>query len=371
MAQQEFKLTQTKSSFKFQGIVEGLSNENAYREGTIGQGRSEGKEYRSVAFRVKTSENNALRVELFGMEQDYVYPYKQGKKDAKTGKRSKGDSKKIAFEDRHDLPEGYHLIGVSVSLEKDSKGKAIRQNLVEYDAVDAIFNNLEDGDSVYVNGEIQFSMWDNDRTGETELQTKYIIKGIGRTKKPIDFQAEDFEELNSFDQEIVFTGADVDKASKSVIVSAYTIQYGDKFTPCTFYIRPEGDKDIEKIAAVFSKKIKFGDFVKVVGLAFNKSEEVEVEVKAEKAKASKDDPFGDAVGKKAKGYDKTTITHYTQELQVIGIEQGTFIKERYTEADFVVEELVDEDEDDGSDPFFASSEEDEDNEDISDDDLPF
>jgi single-stranded DNA-binding protein len=373
---QEFKLTQTKSGFKFAGIVEGM-NDNSYNEGTIQQGKNEGKSYRSVRFRVRTNTNNALSVELFGMEQDYVYPYKQGKK-GENGKRAKGETKKIPFEDRNDLPEGYHLIGVSVSLQKevDAKGKekVIRENLVDYDAVDAIYNNLSDGDSIYVAGEVQISEYE-DRNGEVQKQAKYIIKSINLQKKPIDFNAEDFEELNAFEQEIVFVGADVDKASETVIVTGRTIQYGDKFTDYQFYIRPNGKDSLKKLGAAFAKKVQFGDLVKVLGLALNKSEEVEVKVKADKAKATKDDPFADA-GEAPKGYDKTTVTNYTQELQITAIAKddngnSVFVKGKYKEEDFVVEELIDEDEDDDKDPFASEDDDDAGMQDISDDDLPF
>jgi single-stranded DNA-binding protein len=369
---QEFKLTQTKSGFKFAGIVEGM-NDNSYNEGTIQQGKNEGKSYRSVRFRVRTSPTNALQVELFGMEQDYVYPYKQGKKGA-DGKRSKGETKRIPFEDRNDLPEGYHLIGVSVSLkmEKDAKGKEkiVRENMVDYDAVDEIYNNLSDGDSVYVAGEIQISEYE-DRNGEQQKQAKYIIKSIGLQKKPIDFADEKFEELNAFEQEIVFVGADVDKASQTVVVTGRTIQYGDKFTDYQFYIRPNGKDSLVKLGAAFAKKVKFGDLVKVLGLALNKTEEVEVKSSTEKKKATNDDPFADA-GEAPKGYDKTTVTNYIQELQITAIakdENGNslFTKGKYKEDDFIIEELIDEDEDDDKDPFASDDDEVE----IGDDDLPF
>lgn len=363
MSEKENKLVQTKGSFTLKGIVSGMNKENAYREGEVKNGKNRGKMYRSIRFSVQTSPTNKPSVELFGMETDYVYPYKRGKKG------EKGHViKNHPFAKRNDLPDGYTLIGVNVGLEQDEKGKNIRKSLIDYDAVEYIYDNLNDGDSVFLTGELQFSSYVNSQ-GEEVDQTKYIIKQVFHEKNPIDFDDENFEEVCAFEQEIVFTGSEVLKEEKAVVVRGYTIAYGGKFNTAEFVIRPDGDKDIEKTAKAFSgKKIKFGDTMTVFGLCLNRAETVEVEDEEE------DDFFG---GKKPKGLERNTITNYTTELQITGATD--YAPGVYTEEDFIIEEdeLVDDtdngslsdDSDDDYNPF--ADDEDDENPFGDDDDLPF
>jgi single-stranded DNA-binding protein len=351
------ELVQTKSNFTFKGIVDGLDKDNAWKEDTIGKGKSKGKAYRAIRFQLQTSPTNKLSVELFGMEQDYVYPYSKAEKK----------SKKTEFSKRNNLPKGYHIIGINVGLEQNEAGKNIRKSLVDYDAAEYIWDNLENGDSVTVSGEVAFSTYENSE-GTVIDQTKFIIKNIYREKDPINFNDEKFEEVIAFDQEIVFVESEFVKEEGAVYVSGYTIQYGNKFTPAKFVIRPEGNKSIEKTANAFVKKMKGGDFVKVYGVALNKAETVEVD--ASEVEDDEEDIFG---GVKPKGYEKNAITSYTQELRITGADGSTYVKSLYDlDTDFVIEELVEEevdfgDDDDDSIDFGGDGKV----LDISDDDLPF
>lgn len=347
-------LEQTKSQFTIKGIVDGMTKENAYREDEIKNGKNKGKQYRSIKFQVQTSPENKLTVEMFGMELDYVYPYKKGK-----GKE-KGVSKKLEFSKRNNLPEGFTLIGVRAALEQNDNGKNINKNLVDFDAVEYIYDNLNDGDSVYITGELSFSTYVNSQDEEIK-QTKYNIKNIYK-EKPIDFTDEKFEEVCAFEQEIVFVDSSIDKEEGAVYVDAYTIQYGNKFTPANFVIRPDGNEKIKDLANVFAKKVKYGDFVKVIGLALNKAETAVIE---EEDAPDKDDIFGDASGEKPAGSEKRAVTFYRTELRITAVEKGTFVKARYDEDDFVIEELVQEEEENDDSPFGNDAL------DISDDDLPF
>ena len=365
--EQEVKeLVQTKSLFTFKGIVDGMDNENAWREDSIGKGKNKGKAYRAIRFLLQTSKFNKLSVELFGMEQDFVYPYNKAEKK----------SMKVPFSKRDNLPKGYHLIGINVGLEQnESTGKNIRKSLADYDAAEYIWDNLNNGDSVTVSGEVVFSTYENSE-GAIIDQTKYTIKNIYREKNPIDFdevkevdgeEVNVFEEVNAFEQEIVFVGSEFDKDEGAVYVTGYTIQYGNKFTPAKFVIRPEGNKNIEKTANAFAKKMKPGDFVKVYGIALNKAETIEID--SSEVENDEEDIFGE----RPKGLGKSAITNYVNESRITGADGSTYEKGMYDlDTDFVIEELVEEEVDFGSDG------EDEDIDfggdkqlDISDDDLPF
>lgn len=348
MAKNDFKLTQTTSKFVLKGQVVGLSNENAFRESTFEQGKNEGKEYKSMRLGVKTSESNTIYAEMFGMELDFVYPYSRDDKK----------SQKIPFADRHNPPKGYQVIGISMGLKFGKDGKQDRKSMVEFDAIDYIRENLEDGDTVTVSGEIQFSEYKNKNSGELVKQTRYTIKSIYKQKDAIDFNAENFKEVTDFEQELVFVSSEFDKEEGKVHVLGYTIGYADKFQDAVFTIDPKKSADVKKMAETFLKKLKFGDFIKVFGNCVNKVEFVEVEEEQEE----------DIWGEKPESLDKKAVRNYITELTIIGADGKTYEKAKYSEDDFVKEEQSFEEEnvDDADNPF-SDSDEDE----IDEDDLPF
>lgn len=348
MAKNDFKLTQTKSQFKIVGVVTGLSNENAYREDVISKGKNEGKEYRSIRFGVKTSDVNTVYVEMFGMEMEYVYAYKQS-----DVRGQKGDTKKVAFAQRNNLPKGYNILSTSIGLDMDASGKPVRHGMAEYDAVEKIHEEVQDGDSVYVSGEIDFSEYET-KQGEKRKQVRYIIKSISKQTKPVEFDSEKFKESAGFEQELVFVNSEYDKETKKVHVLAYVIKYGDKFETADFVINVDEDnKANKKVAEVFSKKMKFGDFCKVMGKIVNKVETIEVESEEE-----------DIWGEVPEEMKKTAIKNRVTELVITAADGQTYEKAKYSDEDFVVEEFIKEEKPSkkADNPF--DSDED-------DDDLPF
>lgn len=363
MAKEKAKteLVQTKGTWRAVGLVNRIAQDKAYTEGEFDKGKNIGKEWKSLRFAVKTSEVNELFVELFGMEKD-AYAYKPvPKEEKKKNPQAKGTTKKIAFENRDNVPEGYNLIGVKVGKFEDDeadKKKVILQDFVEYDAVEEIFQTFDDGDSISLSGELQFSEYE-DQQGDIVKQTKYIIKYASKLVKPVDFSDEKFEETSSFEQEIVFVGSAYDKKTGKLTVIGRTIQYGGKFLDIPFVIYANEDK-VKQVANAFHSKLKFGDFVKVLGLCVNKTETVEVE-----EVANKDSIFGDG-GVTPKGQGKRTAKNRLTEMVITGVDLASFKPKRYKLEDFIVEEeLVDDKDIDDDNPFASSDEEDEDEE------LPF
>lgn len=364
MAKEKTQLVQTRGSFRAVGIVNRIGNDGAYKEGEFDKGKSAGKEYRTLRFGVKTSDNNELFVELFGMEKD-VYLLQVLKKEERDKLRKAGKkvpTKKVSFENRDNVPEGWQVIGVNIGTFEDDeaeKKKVIYNTYVEYDAVDEIFQAFEDGDSISVSGSIQLSEYENQQ-GEVTKQVKYQIQYASKLLKPVDFTDEKFVETSSFDQEIVFVGSDYDKATNKLHVLGRTINYDGTWFDYPFVIdlNQEGVKDI---ATAFHKKLKFGDFVKVVGLAVNKTEQIEVEAK----EAPKNSIFGDG-GFAPKGQGQRTNTKRITELQITGVDMQSFIEKRYKLEDFVVEEELVEEEDTSNNPFASSSDDEEE-----DEELPF
>ena len=68
-------LEQTISTFRAVGIVTGVDRDNFYNTGIVENGKNQGKEYRSLRFGVRTSPNQTIYVQMFGMEPDNVYVY--------------------------------------------------------------------------------------------------------------------------------------------------------------------------------------------------------------------------------------------------------------------------------------------------------
>ena len=301
MASKTFKLEQTKGNFKFDGVIVGISKDTAFVEGET----KDHKPYRSVRFMVKTSPTNIENVELFGAEQELVYAY--SRTDQKT--------QRIPFKDRHkELDDTYHLIGVNVTVGEE------KATYVEFDAAEAIYQGFNDGDSVHVAGEIKPNSYISSTNGLLVSNFKYIIKTIYTKKKAINFEEASFTETASFDHELIITDTNLDKESDKVVVNGYAIGYADSVKQVQFVIHH--DKNV-KLANNFLK-LKFGDYIKVLGICTNAPTNQPVE----------EDEWGSEV---PQGYN--TGGKYISELRITAVDkdkdkQSIFKKKKYTEEDF-------------------------------------
>lgn len=341
------ELEQTKGQFKLIGKVKGIENENALREGTT----QKDDPYKSLSFFVETSPTNAIKVELFAMERPEVFFYSSKAKE----------TKRVPWEKRNNSIKEFKLIGVRMGLEKDGdKNKQVM--MVEWDAIDYMVDNLKDGDSVFVNGSIDFQNY-KDQQGNEKESKRYTVSGISRTKKPVDFDAEDFSEMASFEQDIVVTDVVVleGKLHIGAKIIGYKSKKGDQtISDTTFVVDPEADGGkYKKLANNMKKRLKWGDFIKVFGLCVNAVELVEVEGEEE------EDDWG---GEMPAGQGET-IRNYIQELRVTAVDSTTYEPKKYTEDDF-----FNEDEDNYGDDFSDDEGNDFGDEDTGideDDDLPF
>lgn len=335
------KLEQTKGQFKLMGKVKGIENENALREGTT----TKDDPYKALSFFVETSPTNAIKVEIFAMERDNVYFYSSKHKD----------TKKVSWEDRHDNIAEYKLIGVRMGLEKDGnksdKNKQVM--MVEWDAVDYIIDNLKDGDSVFVNGNMDYQQY-QDQQGNWKESVRYTLGGISKTKKPVDFDAEDFKEMASFEQDIVVT--EVSVVDGKLHVGAKIIDYRGDSVDASFVVDPSTHK---KLATNMKKRFKWGDFIKVFGLCVNAVELQEADTEEEEDDWGSEMPAGQG----------DVIRNYIQELRITAVDSTTYEPKKYTEEDFFSED----EENFGDDDFDGDDfgDEDEDTGIDDDEDLPF
>lgn len=377
----ETNLKQTKGIFKVIGQVTRIDRDGAYNQGVGERGKRAGETYRSLRFGVKTSETNEITVSMFAYEPEKVFLWNSEKK--KNDDNYKGD--RIPFgqweEQQDELREqGYAILDVRVGLEHDEKGKLKTKGLPAYVASEEIYDSLENGDSVVVEGEIRYSKYIN-RNGEEVEQKTHAIKKVFKIKD-VDFHADDFEEVTYFEQEMVFIDADNDKKEGKTYVIGRTIDYLGNYQDSQFiidYNNEDGDghdEDMKKLATAFEKRMKFGDLINVFGDTLNR---VIVEEVEDDGNDDEDNLLLALGGKsKPKHAEKFTSRTYVTEMHIHGVDEWD--EGHYTEDDFVEQGVVEDEESDltkdlggkkkkkGANPFDLD---DDDFDDISDDDLPF
>lgn len=327
------KLEETKGTFTLKGIIDGLESDYAVREGVT----STDKEYKALSFFVQTSPTNRVKVEMFGMERDVIFYSSKAKQ-----------SKKVPFENRDKVSlKGYQLMGVSINA---SGKKNDRKTLIEYDAVDYIREHFNDGDTVYIKGQLDFSEFENQH-GETINKTSFRMNSI-KKEEAIDFDSEDFIPHAFFKQDIVVN--ELMEEEGKLYVHAKIIKYKGDLADAIFVVDSER---LKKFSKTLKKNLKFGDWINVKGWIV--SETIEGE---EEAENEDDDDWG---GETPEGMDNNYIKEYINELQIVNVDKETYEPKKYTEDDLFTKEEED----------FGEDTEDEDDDDFEDDDddgeLPF
>lgn len=311
MANKMFDLPMTKGTFQVRGIVSGVEKDSFYTEKTT----KTGKEFRMVNFGVEYEDKKTIYSSLNGMPRDKVYFSKKGE-DGKT------DVKAIAWKDRtKKVPEGYRMIGVLTGLQKikDENGKIRNDNktLTEYDACEYINENLQDGDSVFVKGNLEFSSYTN-KNDEVSRSTKFIPTQISLCKNEIDFEDEEYTPSHDFTQTIVFTGIEQerenDKPTGRYVVEAKIVNY-NSIESAEFIIEDS------KLANLFRKNLKAYNAIQVHG-------HINVVNHIEEANDEEDD---DCWGTSNTMDNKRVSGSTYRELVITGAKPSTIDKDSYSE----------------------------------------
>jgi len=365
------ELVQTKSKFKLIGKVTRIDKDGAYKEGVAEKGKRQGDLFRSLRFGVKTSDSNEIFVSMYDYEPNEVFLWNTHKKEKDSN--YKGD--RMPFETWEDQKaelreQGYSCLQTRVGVMYDEEGKLISNGETGFVASEMIYNNIDNGDSVLIEGEMRHSTFVN-RQGETVPQTTYTIKKLYKIKD-IDFESEKFEEVTYFEQEMVFVGQDIDKKEGKMYVMGRTIDYQQNYQDTQFVVNFKNedgtlDNDMVKFADAIKKRIKFGDVINVFGDVLNRAvvKEVEQDDKEE------DNIFAEFGGRaKPKHAESYTAKTYISELSINGLDAHD--AGVYTEEDFVDNSVVEDTSKvseefggKGKNPFSNDSDE------IDEDDLPF
>lgn len=248
-------MKQTFNSFQLRGIVTGTASQRFYKSGTSQNGNS----WNALEWGVKIAENKTVYCTMRGFPRTEVFYYKSGENGAK------GTTQRVAWKDRKKSPgKDFRLIGVNISTGKDEEGKNVNEMFTEYDAVEYLHNSLSDGDSVFIKGNLQFSSY-TDRNGQTRKKVELVPTQISYTKKPIDFEEEDYKEMCEFENTLVFSSIDPetdenDKKTGRFILSGHSIGY-NSVENVSFIVPAEQ----EKLAKNLHKAMKPGYAIKTFG----------------------------------------------------------------------------------------------------------
>ena len=249
------EMTETSSSFQVRGIVTNTKGKRFYRSG-VDKNKNQ---WNGMEFGVKIGDQKTVFVTLNGFPRSEVFYYKRGEGSAK------GDTKRVPWKNRKNSPgEGYRLIGVNVSTGKDADGKNINETLTEYDAIEWMHENLKDGDSVFIKGNLQFSSY-TDRNGQTRKKVELVPTQISYTQKPVDFDAEDYVEMAEFENTLVFSGIEPeldekDQKTGRYVLSGWSVGY-NSVEAVSFIV----DAAHSKLALNLKKAMKTGYAIKTYG----------------------------------------------------------------------------------------------------------
>lgn len=304
-----FDLPETKGSFQLKGIVTGAEKDNAYEE----KKTRTNKDMRKEKFGVTYEDGKTLYVNMQGTEQDFVYFSKRSKK-----KGEKGETVKVPWADRFTYNrEGFTLIGKKIGVKKkvDAEGKTVNDNktLVEFDACKEVHDNLKDGASVFIKGNLDYSSFFDDKNNKIQ-STKLVPNQISLCSE-VDFSKEDYKQQNDFNQVIIFMGIEQekvdDKPTGRFVVAAKIVTYST-IEDVEFFIE---DKDL---ATKFRKGLKPYNAIKVSGHMVSSAQTETV--------VDDDDDWGEA-----DAMEKVSAP-VKREFIITGAKGSTIDKELYTEA---------------------------------------
>jgi hypothetical protein len=297
-------LPQQRGNFEIKGIVTGTLKDKFYVESKT----KTQKDFRSLNFGVQFDKNQTLFLSLTGMPQDNVYFSKRGEKGQPP------TTTPVPWKDRYTFrKEGFSLIGVNCGLEKTTNEKGAEVNNVKYltpfDACKYIKENLKDGSSVYIRGNIEFSHYAN-QAGETQHNSKLVITQISLCK-PVDFEVAGFEPEASFVQPLVFMGIakeDAGSLVESMVVNYATVEDAE------FLV------ENERLANNLRKGLKAYNAIKTWG-------NIRTLKNTETVENDSDDGWGDK-----NPMDKLT-GQYRKTFIITGADPETIDKETYSESE--------------------------------------
>ena len=205
-------LQQTKGKFQVYGKIIGVDKDRFYSEITT----RTGKPMRMLNFGVEINRGQTIYLSLNGMENDKVY--------FSPDKKTEGQIESVPWRDRFTYNKpGYHAMGVCVGLEQivNAKGKPenVKKYLVGFDACEYISEHLQDGMSVFIRGDIEYSTYNE------KHQIKFVPSQVSLLSKDIDFDDTSYTVSAAFQQQIIVMGVTKHENGNDFVVSAKTVGF--------------------------------------------------------------------------------------------------------------------------------------------------
>ena len=254
------QIKMSKGKFKLAGLVNGTGREKFITTKTFDTGTTR----QTCNFGVKTSEKNETWVTVEGFDS------KKAKFQKYDNKEKKNYTKEVSWDDRFNFQEdGYRpIFGIAVNFEENNY-----KTLFPFDAVDELETELTDNMPVYIEGNIDYRSWKNDK-GEVRRFTTFKPTKIRKSTKDIDFNSDGFEELNLFEQDIIFIDVNPHPEQSDKFILEANVVTGTKAEPKV--------EDVEfiisdkKLATTLKKNLKPYNAVTVFGRLVNSVQEEDV-----------------------------------------------------------------------------------------------
>lgn len=250
------ELRPTYGNFSIKGVVVGLFNDRYHTEGD----KEGGSKWHRLSFGVKVSSTSFVYVELMGSKTSKVKLIYQNPINKKY---EKDNSKLVSWGEQSKLPPNYRIhmpvktcFNQSESLEFTS-----------YEAIDNIKDNLNDGDSVYINGSLQYQEY------QDKIQEKFVIQEIGLLDDRLNIN-ELMNQEAYFTQEIVFLSIEKLRINKQYLIHSLIISKRDdelKKIPYTYvinyekYASDDEEAQVKEVIRWFKEEITYGSTVRIFG----------------------------------------------------------------------------------------------------------
>lgn len=250
------ELRPTYGNFSIKGIVVGLLNDRYHTEGD----KEGGGKWQRLSFGVKVSNTSFVYVELMGSKSSKVKLIYQNPINKKY---DKDQIKPVSWGEHRNLPSNYKIhmpvktcFNQSESLEFTS-----------YEAIGHIKDKLNDGDSVYINGSLQYQEY------QDKIQEKFVIQEIGLLNESLNVN--DFKNQEAyFTQEIVFLSMEKIRKKKQYLIHSLIISKKDSELlkiPYTYVINyekhsnEEEESQVKEVIRWFKEELTYGSTVRIFG----------------------------------------------------------------------------------------------------------
>ena len=328
---EEKKLEQTRGTFQLKGNATQIDRDNAYEEAIRPDGRFAGRTYRKLNIGVQTSPTNQPRLGIFSYEPDKVFLWDNKKREKDPN--YKGDRMPYdEYLEQKDIlkANGVAVLQSRVGVEYDDDNKLISEGMTNYEATELIYDNLDNGEGIYVEGDISYSKYKN-RQDEEVTGVNYNISRLHKAGDDFDLNDDEYRVENYYEQEMVFVDAMADRDNDRLIVIGRIIDYRGNTVDSEFMVNYGEDKDMQKLAKNLKSKFKFGDLMTVHG-------EIKNETVEEAVETVEDDALAMLGGKAQPSFAKRTNRSYNREMTINGVK--AWERKKYTEEDFMENEFI-------------------------------